>query len=97
MKTTPPLNPAVELLKDELAARHLTQAAAAAAMRIPPTRLSEITTEKKRISLDTALRLERCFGIDAEFWLRLQQSHELRIAKKAKQRELALVQVLAAS
>lgn len=96
MKTIHPLNPAVELLKDELAARNLTQAAAAA-MRIPATRLSEITTEKKRISLDTALRLERCLGIDAEFWLGLQQSHELRIAKKAKKRELEQVQVLAAS
>lgn len=94
MKKSHHLNPAVELLKDELATRGLTKAAAAAAMRIPPTRLSEITTEKKRISLDTALRLERCLGIDAEFWLRLQQSHELRVAKAEKIVELNQLQVL---
>ncbi|MBG7606705.1 MAG: HigA family addiction module antidote protein [Verrucomicrobia bacterium] len=96
MKTSNPLNPAVELLKDELAARNLTKAAAAA-MRIPPTRLSEITTRKKRISLDTALRLERFFGIEAEFWLRLQQSHELRLAKVAKSAELEMIQSVAVS
>ncbi len=97
MKTTAPLNPAAELLKDELAARNLTKAAAAAAMRIPATRLSEITTQKKRISLDTALRLERFFGIEAEFWLRLQQSHELRLAKVAKNSELERIQSLVAT
>lgn len=95
MKTTTPLNPAVELLNDELAARNLTKTAAAAAMRIPPNRLSEISTQKKRISLDTALRLERYLGIEAEFWLRLQQSHELRLAKAAKSVELELIQAIA--
>jgi plasmid maintenance system antidote protein VapI len=57
----------------------------------PPTRLSEITTGKKRISTDTALRLENYLGIEADLWLRLQQSHELRLAKEAKKNEMKKV------
>lgn len=37
---------------------------------------------KRAITADTALRLERYFGIEAQFWLNLQTEHDLRIMKR---------------
>jgi antitoxin HigA-1 len=74
-------NPAVSLLRDELEARAISQAAASAAMAIPRSRLTDIIHGRKRISVDTALRLERFLGIRAALWLGLQQDYELAHAR----------------
>jgi addiction module HigA family antidote len=87
------LNPALELLKDELEFREISKAQAARDMNIPRSRLTNIVAGRKRISVDTALRLERYLGIEAAWWLELQQKHELRIAGEEKKKELNLVRV----
>lgn len=53
----------------------------ALALRVPATRILEITHERRGISTETALRLERYFGVEAEFWLNLQKGFELRTAR----------------
>jgi plasmid maintenance system antidote protein VapI len=37
---------------------------------------------KRGITADTALRLARCFGMSAEFWLNLQSLYDLRMAER---------------
>ena len=37
-------------------------------LSVPPNRISEIVNGKRAITADTALRLERYFGIEAQFW-----------------------------
>jgi addiction module HigA family antidote len=37
---------------------------------------------KRGVSADTALRLERYFGSEAQGWLALQAAYDLRIAEK---------------
>ena len=49
---------------------------------VPPNRISEIVNGKRGITADTALRLERYFGIEAQFWLNLQSEYDLRIMKR---------------
>ena len=49
---------------------------------VPPNRISEIVNGKRGITADTALRLERYFGIEAQFWLSLQSEYDLRIMKR---------------
>ena len=49
---------------------------------VPPNRISEIVNGKRGISADTALRLERYFGVEAQFWLNLQSEYDLRIMKR---------------
>ncbi len=49
---------------------------------VPPNRISEIVNGKRGITADTALRLERYFGIEAQFWLNLQSEYDLRIIKR---------------
>jgi addiction module HigA family antidote len=45
------------------------------------TRISEIIHERRSVSADTALRLARYFGTDAEYWLRFQMAYDLSKAQ----------------
>jgi len=49
---------------------------------VPPNRISEIVNGKRAITADTALRLQRYFGIEAQFWLNLQSEYDLRIVRR---------------
>jgi addiction module HigA family antidote len=52
-------------------------------IHVPATRIGEIVRGKRVITPDTALRLARFFGNSPEFWLNLQQLHDLTKAKLA--------------
>ena len=56
--------------------------------KMPPTRVSQIIREKRRITPDTALRLSRFFNTSAEFWLSLQMEYDLREARSLIKNEL---------
>jgi len=49
---------------------------------VPPNRVSEIVNGKRSITADTALRLQRYFGVEAQFWLNLQTEYDLRMMKR---------------
>ena len=51
-------------------------------LSVPPNRISEIVNGKRAITADTALRLERYFGVEAQFWLNLQTEYDLRMMKR---------------
>jgi len=51
-------------------------------LSVPPNRISEIVNGKRSITADTALRLQRYFGIEAQFWLNLQNEYDLRMMKR---------------
>ena len=51
-------------------------------LSVPPNRISEIVNGKRSITADTALRLERYFNVEAQFWLNLQNEYDLRIIKR---------------
>ena len=51
-------------------------------LAVPPNRISEIVNGKRGITADTALRLERYFGVEAQFWLNLQAEYDLRMMKR---------------
>jgi antitoxin HigA-1 len=48
---------------------------------IQQTRISEIIAGKRGITADTALRLARYFGNNAQFWMNLQVQYDLRLAQ----------------
>ena len=66
------------LLPLELSANRL-----AADLRVPVTRITEILHQRRTITADTALRLERYFGVSADFWLALQKNYDLQTARQA--------------
>lgn len=84
-----------EMLREEfLKPLGISQNALALKIRVPATRIGDIVKGKRGITPDTALRLARFFGTSAEFWLNLQQSHDLSKArlqlKKRIEREVEI-------
>jgi addiction module HigA family antidote len=59
----------------------ISQNALAMKIRVPATRIGDIIHGKRSITPDTALRLARFFGNSPEFWLNLQQMHDLSRAR----------------
>lgn len=67
-----------EILREEfMRPLGLSANALALALRVPVTRVNDIAREKRGVTADTALRLARYFGTSPEFWLNLQQAHDL--------------------
>ena len=76
-----PVHPGEILREDFLKPLELSVNALAQALRVPSTRLHEIVKERRGVTPDTALRLARYFGGDAQSWLNLQTAYDLRVAE----------------
>ena len=73
-----------EMLREEfLLPLGITQNALAMKIRVPATRIGDIVHGRRAVTPDTALRLAQFFGNSPEFWLNLQQLHDLTKAKLA--------------
>jgi addiction module HigA family antidote len=75
-----PIHPG-EILKDELEEVEISCNELAKKLGVPTNRISQITSCKRGITADTALRLGKWFGTGAEFWMNLQKMYELDLAK----------------
>jgi addiction module HigA family antidote len=72
-----PIHPGEILLEEFLRPMGISQYRLAKNISVPQRRISEITQGKRAITADTALRLGRYFGMEAQFWLNLQSRYEL--------------------
>jgi addiction module HigA family antidote len=61
----------------------LSATALAHALGVTPARINDIVRERRGITADTALRLARYFGTDAQSWINLQTAYDLRMAELA--------------
>lgn len=87
-----------EILAEELEERGFTGSAAARALGIPQSRISNILRARTGITADTALRLGRWLGTGPELWLNMQKEYELRLAEARVGPEIqASVQPISAS
>ena len=77
-----PIHPGEVLREDFLVPLQMTPHALAIALRVPASRINDITLERRSVTLDTALRLARYFGGDAQSWLNLQIAYDLKQAQK---------------
>ena len=77
-----PVHPGEVLLEDYIKPMGISVRALSLALHVPYSRLREIVDGKRGVSADTALRLERYFGSEAQGWLNLQAAYDLRIAEK---------------
>jgi len=57
-------------------------------LHVPANRILAIVKEKRAITVDTALRLSRYFKTSPEFWLNLQTSYDLSVARTLKGKEI---------
>ncbi len=77
-----PIHPGATLFEDFMEPCGLSASGLARALDIPQNRVSDIVRGRRGITADTALRLERAFGVSAAFWVNLQSHYELEVAER---------------
>jgi len=75
-----PIHPG-EHLAEELRELSMSAAELSRQIKVPVNRVTGIINGQRGITADTALRLGHWFGTSPQFWLNLQQIHELRLAE----------------
>jgi len=83
-----PVHPGEVLTKDFIEAHGITRYRVAKAMGVPQRRVDEICSGARGMSADTALRLERVFGVEAQVWLNLQARYDLEIATREHKKQI---------
>jgi antitoxin HigA-1 len=81
-KRLPPIHPGEILLEEFLKPLDMSMNQLAIELRVPASRINAIVDGERSISADTALRLGHYFGISPEFWINLQATYDLRIARR---------------
>ncbi|MCL2448146.1 MAG: HigA family addiction module antitoxin [Polyangiaceae bacterium] len=81
-----PVHPGEILREEYLVPLGLSASKLAQQIGVPANRVSAIVAERRSVTADTALRLARAFRTTPEFWLNLQQRHDLRLAEDALDR-----------
>lgn len=66
-----PVHPGEILREEYLAPLGMSANALATALHVTPARINDIVRERRGVTPDTALRLARYFGGDAQTWLNL--------------------------
>jgi addiction module HigA family antidote len=55
---------------------------------VPPNRITAILAGERGITADTALRLARYFGTDAQSWMNLQTGYDLAVEQRTRGAEI---------
>jgi addiction module HigA family antidote len=77
-----PVHPGEILREEFLKPLQMNAHALAMELKVPAPRINEIVRERRAVTPDTALRLARYFSTTPEFWLNLQTSYDLKVAKQ---------------
>lgn len=84
-----PVHPGEVLREEYLEPLELSANALAMALRVPATRIGEIVREQRGVTADTALRLARYFGGDAQSWMNMQAAYDLRVAERVSEKVIS--------
>lgn len=82
------VHPGEVLLKDFIEPMGLTRYKVAKGTGVPQRRIDEICSGQRAMSADTALRLGRFFGMDAQVWMNLQAQYDLEVAQRELRKRL---------
>jgi addiction module HigA family antidote len=88
MERIPNVTPGEILGEEFLEPMHISAYRLAKDTGMPATRVSQILKGKRRITVDTALRLSRYFGNSADFWMGIQDEYDLRKGENRLEEEL---------
>jgi antitoxin HigA-1 len=69
------------ILGDELEELGISARELARQINVPANRITQIIRGQRGITGDTALRLGHWFGMSPEFWMNLQKTYELNLAR----------------
>ena len=76
-----PVHPGEILLEDFLKPMGITQYRLAKSIGVSQRRIGQIVAGQRAITADTALRLARFLGTDAQSWMNLQAHYDLETAQ----------------
>jgi addiction module HigA family antidote len=76
-KKLAPVHPGDVLMHDFIEPMGLTRYKVAKLANVQQRRIDEICVGKRSITADTALRLAKLFGMDAQTWMNLQAQYDL--------------------
>lgn len=82
-----PTHPGRILLEEFLKPMGVTQAELALHLGVPVQRINEIVRGKRGVSPETAWLLSKAFGTTPEFWLNLQNNHDLVLNRPEREIE----------
>ena len=81
-----------DILRDEfLDPLNITAYRLAKDVRVATSTILDILSNKRKLSVDMALRFSRYFGTSSRFWLNLQNDLDIREAGKRLEKELSLI------
>lgn len=83
-----PTHPGEMLLEKFLTPMGITQKELANSIHVPYQRVNELVKGKRGITLSTALRLAKFFGMSEDFWMNLQLRWDLYQARLTEKNEL---------
>lgn len=86
--------PGEVLLEEFLRPMGISQYRLEQAIDVPESRINAIVKGQRAITADTDPRLCRFFGLSEVFWLRMQASHDLKLAKQALENVLPTIEPL---
>jgi HTH-type transcriptional regulator/antitoxin HigA len=81
LRTTTAFHPG-EFLLEEIEERGLKKTEFAKSIGLLPSNLSELFKGKRNINARIAVRLEKSLNISAEYWIGLQTTYDLNIARE---------------
>jgi antitoxin HigA-1 len=77
-----PTAPGEMLLKEFMLPNDLSARALARDLSVPPNRITGIINGKRAMTAETAVLLEKRLGMPGEFWMNLQSSYDLAVARQ---------------
>ena len=83
------------LLEEFLEPVGITQRQLPEAIHVPYQRVNEIVNKKRGMTLSTALRLAKFFGVSEDFWLSVQLCCDLYKARKTEAKEIKAIRPIA--
>ena len=86
------VHPGEILRKEYLEPLNMSAGRLAKLLGVPRTRIERIASEQTSISTDTAFRLAKIYQTTPEFWMSMQTSHDLKLAKN--QVDVSQIEVL---
>lgn len=84
----PPIHPGEILLEEFMRPLGLSANQLAKFLCIPTNRITSIVNGQRGVTADTALRLQRYFGLEPQFWLNLQNSYDIEVAEEKSKDEI---------
>lgn len=84
-----------EILKEEfMIPFNLSAYALAKAIHVPVSRIQDILNDRRKITVDTSIRLAKFFGVSEKYFLNLQNDIDIRNVKAENSQDYEAIELI---